>query len=416
MCRLASIRRCPSHRDPVAIAARNARRRAAYAAKKAALKTASVSETVVASTSSNVSVPDNTSTPKMKNIYSAVEFDFDEYDDKGMAELVGKARVRLYKQVYTDESLNITYQKQSGNLVKAGYLAPRYVRGVINYNNLNEESYSAFGFQNPHENPNGYQPIGLPVRTMRKLSEIELRKLSVNEKLAARFFTSNNYDWFNNILYGRNTELPEPDESYEKFAEEGYGIFNEDNQHKIHLSGFSVSPKFRTKETVEKICSVLDDALSHGPKRQRILYRGKKGYSSIFDKAGSVSNWVDQNMPLGKEVVFDGYQSASPCFDIARQYSGGDGLIYEILTPEGVNVTDISQYENEREVVLPRQARYMVVGVHKNVKRKGDYKGMTTIVQLVAINDKGEILDGTNSFTQTDPIPSKSISDNDEQA
>ena len=176
MCR--KNRRCPSYSDPVAIAARNARRRAIYAAKKAALKAASVSETNVAPTSSNVSAPDNTPAPKMKNIYSAVEFDFDEYDDKGMAELVGKARVRLYKKVYTDESLNITYQKQSGNLVKAGYLAPRYVRGVINYNNLNEESYLAFGFQNPHENPDGYQPIGLPVRAMRRLSEIELRKLS----------------------------------------------------------------------------------------------------------------------------------------------------------------------------------------------------------------------------------------------
>ena len=406
MCRLASIRRCPSHSDPVAIAARNARRRAAYAAKKAALKAASVSETNVAPTSGNVSVPDNTPAPKMKNIYSAVKFDFDEYDDKGMAELVGKAYVRVYKQIYTDESLNITYQKQSGNLVKAGYLAPHYVRGVINYNNLDEESYLAFGFQNPHESPDGYQPIGLPVRTMRKLSEIELRKLHSIEKLAAKFFTSNHYDWFNNILYGRNTELPEPDESYKKFAKQGYGIFDGDKQEDAHET-FNIPSKYRTKETVDKICSVLDDALSHGPKRQRILYRGKKGYSSIFNKAGSVSDWVDQNMPLGKEVVFDGYQSASPCFDIARQYSGRVGLIYEILTPEGVNVTDISQYENEREVILPRQARYVVVGVHKNVKCKGDYKGRTTIVQLVAINEKGEILDGTNSFTQTNPFENR---------
>ena len=413
MCRLASIRRCPSHRDPVAIAARNARRRAAYAAKKAA----SVSETILASTRSSVSAPDNTSTPKMKNIYSAVEFNFDNYDDKRLAELAGKARVRLYKKVYTDESLNITYQKQSGNLVKAGYLAPHYVRGIINYNNLNEESYSVFGFQNPHENPDGYQPIGLPVRTIRKLSEIELRKLSVNEKLAARFFTSNSYEWFNNILYGRNTELPEPDEFYKEFAEQGYGVFDEDNQQDIYLSGFSISPRFRTKETIGTICSVLDDALSRGPKRQRILYRGKKADSSIFDEAGSVSNWVDQNMPLGKEVVFDGYQSASLSFDVAHKYSEyKDGLIYEILTPEGVNVTDVSLYESEREVVLPRQARYVVVGVHKNVKCSGDDKGTTTIVQLVAINEKGEILDGTNSFTQTNPIPSKSISDNDKQA
>jgi hypothetical protein len=407
MCRLASIRRCPSHRDPVAIAARNARRRAAYAAKKAALKAASVSETNVAPTSSNVSAPDNTPAPKMKNIYSAVEFDFDEYGDGRLAGLEGKARVRLYKKVYTDELLNITYQKQSGNLVNAGYLAPRYVRGIINYNNLDEESYSIFGFQNPHENPDGYQPIELPVHTVCDLSAVELDALNVSELLAARFFTSTNYDWFNSILYGKNTKLPKPDKSYKKFAEEGYGIFDEDNQENAYASNFSIPPEYRTEETVQKICSVLDDALSRGPKRQRILYRGKPGFSSIFNKAGGVSNWVDQNMPLGKEVVFDGYQSASQSFDVACEYSGSSGLIYEILTPEGVNVTNVSKYENEREVVLPRQARYVVVGVHKNVKCPGDYEGMTTIVQLVAINEKGEILDGTNSFTQTNPFENR---------
>mgnify|MGYP000895840361 CR=1 FL=1 len=407
MCRLASIRRCPSHSDPVAIAARNARRRAAYAAKKAALKAASVSETNVAPTSGNVSVPDNTPAPKMKNIYSAVKFDFDEYDDGRLAGLEGKARVRLYKKVDTDESLNITYQKQSGNLVNAGYLAPRYVRGVINYNNLDEESYSIFGFQNPHENPDGYQPIELPVHTVCDLSAVELDALNVSELLAARFFTSTNYDWFNSILYGKNTKLPKPDKSYKKFAEEGYGIFDEDNQEDAYASNFSIPPEYRTEETVQKICSVLDDALSRGPKRQRILYRGKPGFSSIFNKAGGVSNWVDQNMPLGKEVVFDGYQSASQSFDVACEYSGSSGLIYEILTPEGINVTNVSKYENEREVVLPRQARYVVVGVHKNVKCPGDYEGMTTIVQLVAINEKGEILDGTNASPKTDPFENR---------
>jgi hypothetical protein len=79
--------------------------------------------------------------------------------------------------------------------------------------------------------------------------------------------------------------------------------------------------------------------------------------------------------------------------------SGNDssGMLFEILTPEGVNVTSVSEYRSEREVLLPRNQTYVVVG-HKEIVNDEDYPEYNQkVVQLVAINSKGEVLDGTNA-------------------
>src|SRR5699024_4041978 len=66
------------------------------------------------------------------------------------------------------------------------------------------------------------------------------------------------------------------------------------------------------------------------------------------------------------------------------------GLVYEILTPEGINITDKSHYTTEHEVVLPRDSKYIVAGVQKS-------QNGGACVQLVAVNNNGEVLAGTNS-------------------
>lgn len=79
--------------------------------------------------------------------------------------------------------------------------------------------------------------------------------------------------------------------------------------------------------------------------------------------------------------------------------SGNDssGMLFEILTPEGVNVTSVSEYRSELEVLLPRNQTYVVVG-HKEIVNDEDYPEYNQkVVQLVAINSKGEVLDGTNA-------------------
>jgi hypothetical protein len=72
------------------------------------------------------------------------------------------------------------------------------------------------------------------------------------------------------------------------------------------------------------------------------------------------------------------------------------GILFEVLTPEGVNVTSVSEYKSECEVLLPRNQTYVVVG-HKTIIDKYYPEDNKKVVQLVAINSKGEVLDGTNA-------------------
>jgi hypothetical protein len=97
-------------------------------------------------------------------------------------------------------------------------------------------------------------------------------------------------------------------------------------------------------------------------------------------------------------MVFDGYQSSSLDPDIAtNNYAGNDGLLFEIKTAEGINATAVSEYAHESEVLLPRGARYTVVGIHKGINM--GYSNNLTVVQLVAITDEGAITDETHVHT-----------------
>jgi len=114
---------------------------------------------------------------------------------------------------------------------------------------------------------------------------------------------------------------------------------------------------------------------------------------------GGVDNWLADHGQLGQTISFSSYTSTSSCISVARNMSGNDssGMLFEILTPEGVNVTSVSEYRSEREVLLPRNQTYVVVG-HKEIVNDEDYPEYNQkVVQLVAINSKGEVLDGTNA-------------------
>lgn len=65
----------------------------------------------------------------------------------------------------------------------------------------------------------------------------------------------------------------------------------------------------------------------------------------------------------------------------------------EISTPAGMNVSSVSRIKGEAEVLLPRGARYVVVGRYST--------DAAVVLQMVAVNSKGELLDGTND----DPPP-----------
>ena len=367
-------RRCPSHTNPVLIAAYNAKRRERYAARK------------------QLSSPQETLQPETTHLGALVE------PAVPVSELVhplfskgffGKTGGELYTTTPGANELtelNISVTKTGGELVDNGYFADQITQGVINYSNLNEKSYTLFGFGEV-DHKGFYRDRKFTAAVIEDLSGLELSEVTPEEERALNYFTGESYEWINKTLYD-GAEPPEEGEE-----DDGEEAFAGDNFYPT-----------QNWKTLDRTVSLIDSAMKKAPKKQRIVYRGMSPSNPLFVEmsGGSINDphvigkWVDDNLTLGQEIKFDGYQSATPEYRSAAEYAGYDGsLVYEILTSEGINVCSISEYPTEREVLLPREARYMVVGVHKDVQ---GYRGNTHhVVQLVAINEKGAVLDGANS-------------------
>lgn len=413
MCRTGG-RRCPSHSDPVKVAAYNAQRRARYAANKKGFSVPNSKPSVFKKPLNdlmNEGTPDTVS----ESSDSAGKFVIPPTEEPTVTqaetthlgepvepaadltvnpifskEWAGKKGAQLYgskNATREQKELNINVDEIEGTLVDAKYFAATTVQGTINYNNLNDQSYKEFGF----DEINSTQTLGetrakFSVSDMVDYSKAELENMSPAEKASLRFFTSNNYEWLNGVLYGH--ESPDPDQDNEK------PYFNKDTvDDKYHHYTMSYGEK--TSSKVNEITGMIDSAMTKGPKKQRIVYRGMNQHNKAIEDAGGMNQWFDDNVKLGQELKFDGYQSSTPDLNSATSYSGSNGVLYEILTPEGVNVASVSQFEHEKEVLLPRNARYMIVGVHRDVKVNPYDKA--NVIQLIAMNDKGQILAGSNA-------------------
>ena len=361
-------RRCPSHTNPVLIAAYNAKRRERYAARKLQPETTHV----------GVPVPPATANPNVHPLFKD-----------------GGYRVADSSQGL--ENLNLTQETVEGALVENGYFSDKVTHGVINYNNITPESYKEFGFEDPSDSFQNQKSF--TVQEMMDLSELELEGLNPHEKQGLRYFTSSGYRWMNEALYSGEVEST-------TVENKDYSIFNEDPwATNARVDNYD-------ENALHQLCNAIDSAMEKAPKKQRIVYRGMSLYNKVFGKesefddpynyeerSAALSKWIDENLKLGQEIKFDGYQSSTPHKGTATNYAGQGGLVYEILTSEGINVTSISHFSNEREVLLPRDARYMVVGVNEAEDSGGsEYK----VVQLVAINESGAVLDGTNTSPLAD--------------
>ena len=361
-------RRCPSHTNPVLIAAYNAKRRERYAARKLQPET----------THAGVPVPPATANPNVHPLFK----------DGGY---------RIADSSQGLENLNLTQETVEGALVETGYFSEKVTHGVINYNNITPESYKEFGFEDPSDSFKNQKSF--TVQEMMDLSELELEGLNPHEKQGLRYFTSSGYRWMNEALYSGKVEST-------TVENKDYSIFNED------AWGQDALVDDYDENSLHQLCNAIDSAMDKAPKKQRIVYRGMGLFNKVFgeesefddpydykERRAALSKWIDENLKLGQEIKFDGYQSSTPHKETATNYAGHGGLVYEILTSEGINVTSISHFSNEREVLLPRDARYMVVGVNEAKDSAGsEYK----VVQLVAINENGAVLDGTNTSPLAD--------------
>lgn len=355
-------------------------------------KTDNAKTNAAAGPSEILTVSEAKKTTKTNNIFktrSKVELDDGKYGAKDLLYSTGA-------QEY-NTNLNIDAKENGGKLVDMGYFSKKTLSGVLDYTKLNEHSEEELGFRKI-EQGKLYDATkvdeNLSMKDYKKLGEMEVKNMTDDDQRALRYFTSNNYSWVNDALFTKKVS--------------GVSKYDDPLPENASLTE-SIGSYQHNNEVLKTISKHLDEALTKGPKQQRVLYRGIRSSASFFkNKDGdhiSAGEWVDDNLEVGKEIVFDGYQSSSPKMSGASSYMGNGGMLYEIVTPEGVNVESITHFEGEEEVTLPRNARYTVVGIHKNVDVKAsEYSTLkdNVVVRLMAINSKGEILDGTNS----DPVES----------
>jgi hypothetical protein len=377
-------RRCPSHTDPVLISNRNARRRAKYAQ--------SHSEAKEQAESSGVRVS------------HSVAPTFLEHSLFGYEDPTGNDDYLYYKSKSAEEATNafgVSAQEYKGYLVSKGYIDSKQYSGLVNYTKMDENSYKEFGFQEPSE----IRKASLKSRDVIELSKAELKEMPVAYKKALNTFTSENYQWINGALYGNPTLVTETDEEALRYEPR----YNVDEVKNFDMDEVIFTEE-RTPSFVKEVTSALDKALNEGPKQQRILYRGMNEYHNAWGLNGP-EKYVDENYAVGKEFKFDGYQSATYSPSGALNRVGHNGLMFEIRSPSGVNVSSVSDYPDEEEAILPRDARYMVVGIHKKVSYTAgvphssweNKRSNVTVVQLVEITESGYVKDETN-FTSPSPI------------
>lgn len=286
--------------------------------------------------------------------------------------------------------LNVEISENEGYLVDTLYLSSKKVSGVLDYTKLSEIDDSELGFNKMSKEGEAYELKTEDHTTLSNyysLSRKEMSVMSNDDKAALRYFTSENYKWLNRSLFDKKTPKNKNKEDYDK-KYSSFASFIDNTQYNYEDKNI---------DSLKKITKQLDEALEKGPKKQKVLYRGVNKYAPMYGES-SVEDWVGENYSVGKEVVFDGYQSSSANPGPALSFSSHGGIVYEILTPEGVNVSSESEYDSEAEITLPRAQRYTVSSIQKRDISNGymDYEGVT-IVRLIAVNSKGEVLDGTNS-------------------
>jgi len=167
-------------------------------------------------------------------------------------------------------------------------------------------------------------------------------------------------------------------------------------------SELKIEPEDQTllAENVAAIDSAL--SLAEPPPSHRKLYRGL----AVTQAHGDISQWVSTHFPLGKTVQQKSYMSTSLNPSVAVTF-GSVGIadlgnpneksaipvVFEILSKQGAPLGDQlhSVGVREQEVLLPREAKFKVVGVTHNVKftygnsESNDFNrtATRTVIQLI---------------------------------
>jgi hypothetical protein len=151
----------------------------------------------------------------------------------------------------------------------------------------------------------------------------------------------------------------------------------------------SLSPPtdFSTKEDLQDYMETMDTVLSERQETPRVLYRGHPIYESMREKLAAEigEEWIDyedhemllkalnSHYPEGSVIHYPSYVSTSlsafQAADRTQEAGWGDnskirGVMFEMKTNAGLDITGASSHEYEREVVLPRDVSFRIESVH----------------------------------------------------
>lgn len=152
---------------------------------------------------------------------------------------------------------------------------------------------------------------------------------------------------------------------------------------------------------IRNIITGIDAAFMEAPLKNRVVYRGVQKDETHLLKAGNTQNYVAAAYSEGNFITIDGFQSTTVDPRVAADYSSEEGgLMFEMVSLSGMNISDSSQYAGECEVLLPRKTHWKVVGVHEDAdysfKRLGPLLKprtiKTTVVQLIEVDEDGSQL------------------------
>lgn len=286
----------------------------------------------------------------------------------------------------TEQEAYVNYENF---MKKETFKKPQCKKNIkIDINNLNDKSWKNFkGFQGLKFDPYKSLTISEREQLMNESWE-EMEKLNPTEREAIMFYTSSSFKDFQRVLFRR------------------------------------VNVNSKNEENYKKIMQNLDSAIDKTEKKDKIVYRGMHGTATILasnfndididklleedlddfsdsysedfdldiDENKKINDYVKNNLSLGKIIEFEGYQSTTYSPAVSSEYAEG-GILFEIKTPEGLNIKSKSKFTQEEEVLLPRETKYAVVGVQKDTYQM---TGAKYVVQLIAVNDDNTIKTAEN--------------------
>lgn len=290
----------------------------------------------------------------------------------------------------------LTFQKIEGQIIEenAGFHNV-HISGKINPELLNENSYKDFSFAKYDHSVN-FNRIDLSGSDNRS---------HINEKSVKQYHALESGESHQSGIKldndtRRSIQIYSSESGYKAF--QNYARTGELNHSDIVQGTLQETFLYNelqneTDETFKQHIEKMDEYVADGYKVQRRLFRGM----SQEDHGVNVEEWLSKH-PIGETFENQSFTatSASSGAALARAQQGGNknntapNIVFDIISSQGRALGRYSRYQVEKEVLLPRNSRFMVVGIDRDVEVESSPKNysVTAFVKIVQVDEDNNIL------------------------